>query len=134
MIASCSKFQLLCHFLEPWDDEENTSHKLKIEKMHKEKGISYISTPRPPMKRGGGAAIATNLKFFSMTKCNIIIPNGLETVWGIMRPKFPSKEICQIICCAFYLPPQSGRNKNLIDHLTTTLQSLLTNFRGQKPC
>ena len=80
------------------------------------------------MKRGGGAAIATNLKYFSMKKCNVVIPYGLETVWGISRPKFPSREICQIICCAFYSPPQAGKNKNLLDHLTTTLQSLLSNF------
>ena len=115
-------------FSEPWEVEENPSHKLKIEKMLEKKGIYYISTNRPHLKRGGGAGIATDLKFFTMSKCNVNIPSGIETVWGILRPKYPSKEFNQIICCAFYSPPQCGQNKPLLDHLTVTLQGLLSKY------
>ena len=49
-------------------------------------GIQYISTSCPGAKRGGGAAIAVRLDKFSISKLNISIPNGLEIVWGLMKP------------------------------------------------
>ena len=92
--------------------------------MLEEKGISYISTIRPPTTRGGGAALASSLKFFSMSKCDII-PHEIEAAWGILRPKFASKKLTEMICCAFYSHPVKNKNKALLEHLTITLQSLL---------
>ena len=45
----------VCFITEPWEVEDKTEHLQKIEKMLENKGISYISTTRPPTERGGGA-------------------------------------------------------------------------------
>ena len=87
------------------------------------KGISYISDPRCG-KRGGGAAIAVNLRRFTLSKLNIHVPKGVEAVWGLVKPKEVGK-IAAIIVCSFYSPPDKNRNIKLIDHITASLQSLL---------
>ena len=88
------------------------------------KNISYISTPRPGAKRGGGAAIATNIDRFSVTKLNIFIPKPLEIVWALMRPINPTGDVKKVILCSFYSPPNSRKNKQLIDHISITYNSL----------
>ena len=114
----------LSFWSESWEDENNILQKNAIEKMLYSKGIQYISTPRSG-RRGGGASIAVSLKNFSITKCNIAIPSGLECVWGILRPKTPSNLFSQIICCCFYSPPVEKENEPLIDHISSTLQCLM---------
>ena len=44
------------------DKSEDKRNQHKIEEMLEMKGISYISTPRPGAKRGGGAGIPLNPK------------------------------------------------------------------------
>ena len=83
-------------------------------------GISYISTPRPGAKRGGGAGIAFNPSRFTVSKLNIAIPKPLEIVWALMRPKVPTGDIRKIILCSFYSPPNSRKNKVLVDHISVT--------------
>ena len=39
------------------------------------KGMKYISTPRPGVRRGGGAAIVVNTEQFSISKLNVLIPS-----------------------------------------------------------
>ena len=46
--------------------------------------LKYISTPRTS-KNGGEAAIVVNC--FSVEKLNVIVPNGLEVVYGLLKPK-----------------------------------------------
>ena len=57
-----------CGFLsEIWEQKQNIEHQFEIEKMLELSGLKYISTPRPPNKRGvsyGGAAIVVNWKIF----------------------------------------------------------------------
>ena len=90
------------------------------------KGIQYISTPRPPAQRGGGAAITVRQEKFTVSKLNIPIPKSVEVVWGLVKPKHISGPITKIIVCCFYSPPRSKKNRALIDHLTVTLSTLLT--------
>ena len=87
-------------------------------------GITYISTPRPGAKRGGGAAIAFNPERFSVSKLNIHIPKPLEIVWALMRPVEPIGDIRKIILCSFYSPPNSRKNNLLVDHISVTYNSL----------
>ena len=47
-------------------------------------------------------------------------------MWGLLKPKVTTGKISTIIVCCFYSPPKSRKNAALIDHLTVTLQSLLT--------
>lgn len=113
---------------EVWEKLENKKHQNKLEEMLEMKGIKYISTPRPGAKRGGGAAIAVKLEKYSISKLNISIPKSIEVVWGIVKPKTVSGKINLIICCCFYSPPKTRKNPILIDHITMTLQSLLTQY------
>ena len=87
-------------------------------------GIAYFSTPRPGVKRGGGAAIAINPTKFSVSKLNIAIPKPLEIVWGLLRPLEPTGEVKKIILCSFYSPPNSKKNNALIDHISVNYNSL----------
>ena len=90
------------------------------------KGISYISTPRPGLKRGGGSAIAACPTKFSLVKLHIDIPNSLEVVWGLLSPKEIIGKVKKIILCSFYSPPRSRKKTSLIDHILTVLNKLRT--------
>ena len=103
---------------------ESRKHQKKIEEMLEMKGISYISTPRPGAKRGGGAGIAFNPTNFTVSKLNILIPKPLEVVWALMRPINPTGDIRKIILCSFYSPPNSKKNKHLIEHISVTYNHL----------
>ena len=111
---------------EVWEKLENKKHQSKLEQLLEIEGVKYISTPRPGAKRGGGAAIAVRLDKFLITKLNILIPNGLEVVWGLLKPKEISGQITKIISCCFYSPPRSKKRSALVDHITLTLQNLLS--------
>ena len=109
---------------EVWEKSESKKHQKKIEEMLEMCNISYISTPRPGAKRGGGAAIAFSTAKFTITKLNIQIPNPLEIVWALLRPIEPTADIRKVILCSFYSPPNSKKNKLLIDHISMTYNSL----------
>jgi hypothetical protein len=109
---------------EVWEKSENKKHQSKIEHMLEIDNISYISTPRPGERRGGGAGIAINPSRFSVTKLNIYIPNPLEIVWAILRPNESSGQITKIILCSLYSPPNSRKNNLLIDHISVTYNAL----------
>ena len=111
---------------EVWEKKEKKKHQHKLEELLEINGIKYISTPRPGAQRGGGAAIAVRLEKFTISKLNIPLPRSIEVVWGLLKPKVVTGRITTIIVCCFYSPPRSRKNAVLIDHLTVTLQSLLT--------
>ena len=58
---------------EVWEKSENRKKQNRIEELLEMENISYMSTPRPGTKRGGGAAIAVNSSRFSVSKLNIYI-------------------------------------------------------------
>ena len=103
---------------EVWEKSENRQHKQKIEEMLEMSNISYISTPRPGAKRGGGAAIAISSSKFSVTKLNILIPTPLEIVWALLRPIEHTVKIRRVILCSLYSPPHSKKNILLVDHIS----------------
>ena len=109
---------------EVWEKSENKKHKRRIEELLEMKQISYISTPRPEAKRGGGAAIAFCSSKFSVSKLNIHIPKPLEVVWALLRPNTPTGDVRNIILCSFYSPPNSKKNRELVDHITETYNCL----------
>ena len=85
-------------------------------------GYKYISTPRPPSKRGGGAAIVASLEKFSLEKLEVLIPHNLEVCWGLLRPRTNEQtEISEIIVASFYSPPKSKKKVKLLDHLLSTV-------------
>ena len=115
----------LIFLTEIWEKEDDTKHQHRIEELLELDGIKYISTPRPG-KRGGGAALAVRLENYTISKLNIAIPRPVEVVWGLLRPNIPNMKIKTIIACCFFSPPRSKKNRVLIDHMTVTLQALLT--------
>ena len=119
----------LLYLTEVWEKLENKKHQYKIQELLEMKGIKYISTPRPGPKRGGGAAIAVRLEKFTVSKLNIQIPRSVEVVWGLLRPKVMVGKVKTIIVCCFYSPPRSKSNNILVDHMTETLQYLLSIHR-----
>ena len=94
------------------------------------KGILYISTPRPGVRRGGGVALAADPCKFSLTKLNVPNPNQLEVAWGLLKPRQVTGPISKIVCCAFYSPPNSRKKTKLIEHLSSILQDLLLDHPG----
>ena len=100
----------------------DTSTMLELE------GLKYISTPRASYKRGGGCAIVAHLPKFSLEKIDVIIPRSVEVVYGLLRPKQPSAQLREIIAVAFYSPPKSRKKSQLLDHIISTCQTLLTKY------
>ena len=112
-----------------WQVDNDITFQQRIEDMLGDKNIDYISTPRSSGQRGGGAAIAVRKCRFSLTKCNILIPQNVECVWGIVKPLTPMKNrVNQIICCSFYSPPVCNKNTPLLEHIGVTLQKLMTSY------
>ena len=107
---------------EVWEKEEKKEHAAEIEEMLEIDGLKYLSKSRPSTKRGGGVALITNLKKFSIEKLDVCIPNNLEVIWGLLKPKHPpaGSEYKNIIVCCFYSPPNSRKNSKLGDHLVGT--------------
>ena len=111
---------------EIWEKSEDKEHIKHIETMLELDGLKYISTLRPNNKKGGGTAIIVNQDRFSVEKLEITIPNNLEVVWGLLKPKFKSFKFKKIILCSFYSPPKSRKNTKLADHIIGTLHMLNT--------
>ena len=69
-----------------------------------------------------------------LTKVNIKAlevanPDNVEAVFALVKPKITSEsEIKEIITFAFYSPPRSKKKAKLIDHLVTTIHTLLSRF------
>ena len=112
---------------EVWEKTNCQKYQFELEKMLQMDGLKYISTPRLT-KRGGGAAIIVNLRKFSLEKISIHIPNNLEVVWGLVRPKKETATIREIIVAAIYSPPHSKKNNLLLDHLISTTHHLLSKY------
>ena len=119
----------ICCISEIWEKESKKKHKNKIEEIFELHGIKYISTPRIN-RTGGGAAIAVNVENFNLSKLNVFIPVNVTTVWGLVKPKKPSRGFSTFIICSFYSPPDLGKNTALINHLTITLQTLLNTHKN----
>ena len=61
---------------------------------------------------------------FKVEKLEIQIPNKLEIVWALAKPKHADAFFKNIILCSFYSPPRSKLRNKLKDHIVGTLQSL----------
>ena len=75
---------------ETWEQSENKFHMYEIEKLLEIDGFQYISAPRPQNCHGrsyGGAAIVIDKRKYSCQKINIFVPNNLEVVWSMVKPK-----------------------------------------------
>ena len=113
---------------EIWENKEKKDHINKIEEALEIQGIQYISNPRPN-RRGGGAAISLLAGGFTLTKLDVIQPNNLEVVWGLVRPNKPTENFKGIIICSFYSVPYSKTKKQLVQHITINYTELKTRYK-----
>ena len=116
---------------ETWEQSENKSHQFEIEKLLEIDGYQYISAPRPKNHQGrsyGGAAIVVNKRNYSCEKLNILVPNNLEVVWSLVKPKNQLTKFKKILACSFYSPPNKKKNSKMADHIVTTLHMLLSKY------
>ena len=113
---------------EIWEVKGKKKHMVEITKMLELEGLKYISTPRGSYKRGGGCAIVAYLPKYTLDKIDVNIPRSVEVVYGLLRPKQPSAEVKEIIVVAFYSPPKSRMKTQLLDHIISTCQVLLTKY------
>ena len=118
---------------EVWEKENCKKQQFELEKLLNMEGIKYISTPRMT-KRGGGAAIVVQLKTFSLDKIEVPNPNKVEVVFGLLRPKKTGCKIKEIIIAAFYSPPNSRKNPQLLDHLLSNSLNLLAKYPNAGLC
>ena len=116
---------------EIWEQVDNKVHQFEIEKLLELKGLKYLSTPRKPNSKGvsyGGAALIVNLRKFRVEKIPVIIPQNLEVIWALLKPKNQTAKFKCIIICSFYSPPNKQRNSKMADHLVSTLQMLAAKY------
>ena len=116
---------LLC---EVWEKAEDRKHMMEVEQMLQMDGLKYFSTTRPKGKRGGGAAIIVNTEKFHVEKLSVQIPQNLEVIWALAKPKAENAQIKRIVLCSFYSPPRSKMRNKLKDHIIGTLQMLTTKY------
>ena len=112
---------------EVWEKQNCKKQQHELEKMLNMDGLKYISTPRTT-KRGGGAAIVVSLKKFTLEKIEVLNPDKVEVVFGLLRPKKTTSNVKEIIVAAFYSPPKSRKNPQLLDHLLSTTLHLLSKY------
>ena len=112
---------------EVWEKANCKKQQSELEKMLNMEGLKYISTPRLT-KRGGGAAIVVSLEKYTLEKLQVMNPDRVEAVFGLLRPKKGTAKIRETIIAAFYSPPKSRKNPLLLDHLLSTTQFLLSKY------
>ena len=79
------------------------------------------------VKRGGGVAIIYDTESIDMSEVDIVVPNNLEIIWRLGRPK--KGQIKNIIFTAFYYPPKARKQQKLINHMLETTHLLLSSSR-----
>ena len=121
---------ILCEIWEK-TGKKNRYFQSKVEDMLEMDGLKYISCgSRPSGKRGGGVAILIDSTQLNIEKLHVHVPNNLEVLWAIVRPKElpPGSKFKEYVVCSFYSPPSSRKNRKLLDHLISTTHALMARF------
>ena len=93
---------------EVWEPSDNPFFIAEKEKLQEIHGLKYVSKPRAKTSKVryyGGAALIVNIEKFSLETPAVVVPNFLEVMWGIIKPKSLSALYKRIIICSFYSPP-----------------------------
>ena len=121
---------ILCEIWEK-TGKKNRYFQAKVEEMLEMDGLKYLSCgSRPSGKRGGGVAILIDSTKLNIEKLQIHVPNNLEVLWTIVRPKEiqPGSKFKEYVVCSIYSPPSSRKNRKLLDHLISTTHALMARF------
>ena len=71
-----------------------------------------------------------NLEKYSFEKFDIFMPQNIEAVWGLLKPKCGSAQFKKIIVCSFNSPLSRRSNSKMADHLVSTLRMLTAKYPG----
>ena len=97
----------------------------KIKELLEMKGIDLIFDLRKD-KRGGGTAVATCSKQFTMTRINLPKEKGLEITAALIKNKNNDKMSKPIIIISVYSSPRSKFKNDLLNFLTLQISKLKT--------
>ena len=111
----------LCLISEIWEKKgkKNAHFQSKTEEIMEMHGYKYVSCgARPSGKRGGGAAILTDLRKSTVEQIEVNIPSNLEVKWALIRPKQIDQgtKYREVIVSSFYSAPNSKKHRVLLDH------------------
>ena len=98
---------ILCEIWEK-TGKKNKYFQSKVEETLELDGLKYLSCgSRPSGKRGGGVAILVDSTKLNIEKLQIHVPNNLEVLWTIVRPKELNQgsKFKEYIVFSFYSPP-----------------------------
>ena len=113
----------LAFLQEIWEQSDDKNHQFEIEKLLELDGLQYISNPRPKNSKGksyGGVAIVVDQSKFTCDKLNVSIPNNLEVLWALVKPRNQSTKFKRIIACSFYSPLIRRRTPRPISYRVVT--------------
>ena len=89
-------------------------------------GFSLFSRARQE-RTGGGVALYAKHEF-KPRQLPVNVPDDIEALWVLMRPcRLPRQVSCLIICVVYY-PPCHPSAEAYIDHIVSTIDSLLLQY------
>ena len=87
-------------------------------------GYNLFSKPRPD-RRGGGVALYVR-ENMNTKLLDVNVPEDIEVLWVSLRPNRLPRDACKIIIGVLYYPPRSPIAQKLIDHMSSTIDSVLS--------
>ena len=94
-------------------------------------GLQTISLNRKT-QRGGGVAFVYNTEYIDLEDINVTIPFNLEILWRLGKIKLGA--VRQIILGVFYYPPRSKKKEKFINHMISTIHTLLLKYPRAEIC
>ncbi|XP_071808975.1 uncharacterized protein [Asterias amurensis] len=88
-------------------------------------GYNSFSRPRKE-RRGGGVALYTKECLNATLLDNIEVPDDIEAIWVNVRPPRLPRSISNIVIGTVYYPPKSIIAQPLLDHISSTVDQILT--------
>ncbi|XP_033628919.1 uncharacterized protein LOC117291377 [Asterias rubens] len=88
-------------------------------------GYNIFSRPRKE-QRGGGVALYTKECLNATLLDNIEVPDDIEAIWVNVRPPRLPRSISNIVIGTVYYPPKSIIAQPLLDHISSTVDQILT--------
>lgn len=98
------------------------------------KSHSFHRTVSSQSQVGGGCAVIYNGLRFEMHDTDIVVPDGIEAVWMIMKPRQKDnvfRNIKQICVGSIYISPRSQYKSETIDHIIQTIHCMRAKYNNE---
>ncbi|XP_033096907.1 uncharacterized protein LOC117101127 [Anneissia japonica] len=95
----------------------------------------YCTFSRPTTdERGGGVALYVKNSIKCKVLTDIFVPDDIEALWVSVRPSRLPRFVTSFVVGVIYYPPNSPVAEKLIDHLSSTINSVLSKHPGSGIC